>query len=335
MNFLLPLITVSLWAGNGIVNKLAAPIIAPGAIAFYRWFVALVILLPFCAYGVYRQWAVIKQWLPKLFCLSLLGMVFNQSFGYWAGHYTSATNMALITSMVPLFSLFFSVFLLNQAITMPALLGTLCSLFGVGVMVSQGNWSNLMAQGMNVGDGLMILASLSYGLYCVLLRRWQMPFGNWMMVFLQGTAAVVMLSPLWWLSDDTIPSQQAMPLIAYAAIAASVIAPWCWMKAINQVGVTQAAMYMNLMPIITAVLAAYTLNEELQRYHYVGGLLVIGGVLMLQQQERLMRRMARIWLAGKTKMGQEAEPPHEPQQAPVMADASVDKQAAMPTAKTV
>ncbi|GAL04094.1 metabolite transporter (DMT) superfamily [Photobacterium aphoticum] len=40
MFYLFPLLTVIIWSGNAIVNKLSVSVIDPGAISFYRWFFA-------------------------------------------------------------------------------------------------------------------------------------------------------------------------------------------------------------------------------------------------------------------------------------------------------
>ena len=113
MFYLLPFFTVAIWAGNAIVNKMAFSVIDPGAISFYRWFFALVALTPFLAKSVWRERAIIKPYLAKLAFLALLGMVLNQSLGYFAAATTSATNIALIISLVPLVSMFLSVPLLE------------------------------------------------------------------------------------------------------------------------------------------------------------------------------------------------------------------------------
>jgi len=85
-----------IWAGNAIVNKLSFGIIAPEAIAFYRWFFAMLVLTPFMLKPVLKKRRTIIPLLPKLATLAALGMVLNQSLAYFAAATTTATNMALI-----------------------------------------------------------------------------------------------------------------------------------------------------------------------------------------------------------------------------------------------
>lgn len=286
MFYLLPLLTVSIWAGNAIVNKLSFSVIDPGAISFYRWFFAMALLTPFMLRSVWRSRAVIRPYVPKLAFLALLGMVLNQSLGYFAAATTTATNMALIVSLVPLISMFLSVPLLGQRLLPLAIVGAVLSLSGLVLMLSHGDISNLLAQGITIGDGLVLLAALVYALYCVLLKRWQMPLTNWQSVYMQGILAIVMLIPLLLSSERVAITSESLPLIMYAAIPASVIAPWCWLIGIQRLGADSTAMFMNLMPVITAGIASVMLNEQLEAYHYIGGGMVLAGVILAQRKPK-------------------------------------------------
>lgn len=282
MNYLLPLFTVFIWGGNTIVTKLAASHIEPGAMSFYRWFVAVVLLSPFCLPSVVKQWHHVKPHLTKLAFLAMLGMVLNQSLGYYAGLTTTASNMALITSLVPLLSVFLSVPLLGKSISAVSILGGVLSLIGLSYMLGQGDMTYFLHQDMTPGDGLMLLAALCYAAYCVLLKRWKMPLSNWVIIYLQGVFALMMLFPLLVTSASPIPSSDALPLIAYAGIAASVLAPWMWVKSIDAIGADSSAMFMNLLPILAVTLASVLLGETMHFYHLVGGLMVITGVILSQ-----------------------------------------------------
>ncbi|EIW7479916.1 TPA: DMT family transporter [Vibrio parahaemolyticus] len=286
MVYLLPFFTVMIWGGNSIVNKMAASTIEPSAMSFYRWFVAMVLLTPFCLPAVIKQRHVIRPYLTKLAFLALLGMVLNQSLGYYAGLTTTASNMALITSLVPLISVFLSVPLLSKSVSMLSIVGGVISLGGLAFMLGHGDVTYFLHQDMTQGDSLMLLAALVYAAYCVLLKRWKMPFNSLTLVYMQGFFSVIMLTPLWLSSEQLLPSQEALPLIAYAGIAASIFAPLMWVKAIDLIGADSSAMFMNLMPVVSVALASTLLGEEIHVYHIIGGLMVISGVILSQIKVR-------------------------------------------------
>ncbi|EHH1026137.1 DMT family transporter [Vibrio parahaemolyticus] len=286
MVYLLPFFTVMIWGGNSIVNKMAASTIEPSAMSFYRWFVAMVLLTPLCLPAVIKQRHVIRPYLTKLAFLALLGMVLNQSLGYYAGLTTTASNMALITSLVPLISVFLSVPLLGKSVSMLSIVGGVISLGGLAFMLGHGDVTYFLHQDMTQGDSLMLLAALVYAAYCVLLKRWKMPFNSLTLVYMQGFFSVIMLTPLWLSSEQLLPSQEALPLIAYAGIAASIFAPLMWVKAIDLIGADSSAMFMNLMPVVSVALASTLLGEEIHVYHIIGGLMVISGVILSQIKVR-------------------------------------------------
>ncbi|QIA65308.1 EamA family transporter [Vibrio astriarenae] len=282
MIYLLPLMTVLIWGGNSIVNKLAATAIEPSAMSFYRWLVAMLILTPFCLSSVIKQWPTIKANLHKLATLAFLGMVLNQSLGYYAGLTTTASNMALITSLVPLISVFLSLPLLGKAISPLSVIGGAISLFGLAFMLGEGDVLFFTSQAVTQGDALMVIAAVVYGTYCVLLKRWQMPLSNWTMIYTQGVLAVLMLTPLWLSSEQLLPTKESLPLIAYAGILASIFTPWMWVKSIKRIGADSTAMFMNLLPVFAMILAATFLGEQIHHFHILGGTMVIGGVLLAQ-----------------------------------------------------
>ncbi|ELB2883333.1 DMT family transporter [Vibrio alginolyticus] len=297
MIYLLPFFTVMIWGGNSIVNKMAASAIEPSAMSFYRWFVAMVLLTPFCLPAIIKQRHIIRPYLAKLAFLALLGMVLNQSLGYYAGLTTTASNMALITSLVPLISVFLSVPLLGKSMSMLSIVGGVISLGGLAFMLGHGDITYFLHQDLTQGDSLMLVAAMVYAAYCVLLKRWKMPFSSLTLVYMQGFFSVLMLTPLWLSSEQLLPSQDALPLIAYAGIAASIFAPLMWVKAIDSIGADSSAMFMNLMPVVSVILASTLIGEKIYAYHIIGGLLVISGVILSQVKVRQRKPLSNSEIA--------------------------------------
>ena len=294
MNYLLPFFTVIIWGGNTIVNKMSVAVLEPSAMSFFRWFFAILFLTPFCLPSIIKARKVIKPYLTKLAFLALLGMVLNQSLGYYAGLTTTAANMSLISSLIPLFCIFISQPLLGKKISSINVIGAVISLLGLAFMLGKGDLLFIFHQAITVGDGLLIIAAIVYATYCVLLKRWKMPLSNWQLLYMQGLFSVIMLCPLWLTSNTLAPTIDSLPLIAYAAIAASIIAPWMWIKSIALIGADSSAIFMNLMPIIVLSLATFFLGEQLQHYHVEGGMMVISGVMLAQIKFRKKAQLQAI-----------------------------------------
>jgi drug/metabolite transporter (DMT)-like permease len=280
---LLPLLAVLIWSGNTVVSKMAAGAIAPAEINFYRWLLAALLLTPLALRGTLRNWPAIRPHLGKIVVLGLSGMVVYQGLGYYAAYLTTATHMGIIASLAPVMALALAVPLLGQRMSLGVLVGAALSIVGVLVVVSSGSLAQLLASGIGMGDGLMLLAMLAYTLYAVLLKKWRIHgVPALQLLYLQVLVAVIGLFPVYLFSAKTGLSAANVPLVLYAGVLASVLAPFLWMHAVANIGPSRATMFFNLLPLFTAVIAAVFLDETLALYHLAGGVLTVGGVLVAE-----------------------------------------------------
>ncbi|WP_413495463.1 DMT family transporter [Morganella psychrotolerans] len=292
-NLLFPLGAVLIWSINSVVSKLAAGAIDPGAISFYRWALALILLTPFLLLPVWRQRAVIKQHVWKLFILGLLGMGFYQSLAYYAAYTVSATFMGIINSLIPLLTVILSIPVLRIAPTIGIALGTILSLSGLTWLVSKGNPAELLTHGLGRGELLMFVAGLAYALYGVLAKRWSVPLPGIHSIYMQIVFGVILLIPVFLSADNVALTADNIGLVLYAGIAASIFAPLLWILGVTRLGANAASIFMNLAPILTAIIAAVFLKEELHSYHIIGGGVVLIGVILAQRLRTPLTQVLR------------------------------------------
>ncbi|MEO8818283.1 MAG: DMT family transporter [Paralcaligenes sp.] len=280
--FLYPFVAVVIWAVNTIVTKMAAGVIEPTAISFYRWFLAWLILTPFIWRSVARDWGKIRPLCPRLAVLGFLAMVVNQDLGYIAAQTTSATNMGIILSMMPVLTIGCAAWILGERPTRMMLAGAALSLLGLFILIAQGQPSRLLTQGIRVGDVLMLVAVFAYALYGVLLRYWAIPLSPWLSLYVQIVFGVLFQLPLFLLYPASPLTPESMSMILFAAVFASLFGPLLWIRGVQLLGPSRATLFMNLMPVLTAIIAIVFLKEKLHVYHVVGGLLAMAGVLVAQ-----------------------------------------------------
>ncbi|MRT01834.1 DMT family transporter [Ewingella americana] len=286
MNALFPLLAVLIWSINAVVSKASATAIDPAAISFYRWFLALITLTPFVLPSVIRNFKEIKQHWWKLLILGLLGMVLFQSLAYYAAHTVSALYIGIITSFIPLLTVLISLFVLSVVPTVGLALGGVLSLIGLVWLVSAGNPAQLLEHGIGSGEIMMFVASISYALYGVLTKRWAIPLPNWQSLYMQILFGVVLLLPNFLMTDNVQLNAHNIPLVAFAGIAASILAPFLWIQGVIRLGANKTSIFMNLAPIFTAVIAVIFLHEQLHSYHLIGGGITLLGVILAQRLRR-------------------------------------------------
>lgn len=284
INFLYPLTAVLIWAFNSIVNKLAADAIDPAAISFYRWLIAFVVISPFVIPSVIKQRQVIKPYLAKFLVLGALGMCLFQCLAYYAAQSISAGLMGVANGIIPLLTLILSLFILQTKLTLNLAIGCILSLIGLIWLVSNGQPLTLLSNGINQGEILILIAAISYALYGVLLKRWAIPVTPWASLYVQIFFGLLCLLPLFIIYTNSMAlTMQNIPLVLFAGIPASVIAPFVWMAGIRLLGAYKTSIFLNFSPIFTIIIATIWLNEPITLNFIAGSCLVLIGVLIAQR----------------------------------------------------
>jgi len=170
--YLLLSITALCWAGNAIIGRLAAGHIPPVTLAFLRWGLAFLIILPLAWKHLARDWPTIRVTLGTMILLSITGISAFTSLQYWSLEHTQALNTLLLQSAGPLFVAVWSLILLGVRLTLAQAAGIALSLTGVLVILLQGDLTALRSIAFNKGDIIFTVALAIFGLYSVMsLKR--------------------------------------------------------------------------------------------------------------------------------------------------------------------
>ena len=283
-----PFLAIVLWAGNVIVSRLAATAIAPAAITFYRLLLVLLVMTPFMVKPLWANRLQIRKNFWKLALGGFMSMVLFQSLSYRAAESTTATNMAIVTALIPLLTAILTTLLLREPVTVGMVAGGVVSFCGLLYVVGQGSVGAMLQHGVHAGDGLMLGAAFSFSLYGVLLRRWRMTVPAWQAIYVQAVSASILMLPFFL----RLPSGTAnldgttLPLIIYAGLGSSIALSFFWIEGIKHLGPNRCSIFINLLPVLTALLAIVWLGESLHIYHVIGGGLTLIGVLLAQLLHR-------------------------------------------------
>jgi drug/metabolite transporter (DMT)-like permease len=279
-------LTTLLWAGNAIAGKLAAGVISPVALTFARWLIACVAFYFLARPHLKNDWPTMRKSLPLLFALGALGFsAFN--FGlYWALHYTTAINVTIEQSAMPVLIIFANYLFFRIRITGLQAVGVLLTIIGVLVTATRGSPLAVFEIGINRGDAVMMLAVLLYGSYTVALRF--RPDIHWTsLMFVLTCSAAVFAVPFYAveiLRDGfRMPGPEAWAIIAYTAIFPSMVSQIFFIRGVAILGANRAGLFINLVPIFGALLAVLILGESFRPYHMVGLVLVLGGIAMAER----------------------------------------------------
>lgn len=275
------------WAGNALIARAFADSIAPFTLAFWRWCLALLVLLPFIALPLWRHRATLRHAGWRLLVVSALGICGYNSFLYSAAHSTVALNITLVNTCLPLAAYIGAGLLLGEWPAARAWLGMLVASVGLLLLLARGSWAALVGMSFNPGDLLMLVAVVDWALYTLLLRRWAGYFTEVPGIVLLGAmilCGVPMLLPLYLIELAGGSRLELTPgnlaAIGYTVLFASLLAYFLWNRGVAVLGAARASMSNYLMPLFTAVLGWLLLGEGLQPYHWVGGALIFAGLLL-------------------------------------------------------
>lgn len=282
--YALPIIAVLIWSLNITVTRYVAEFISPISISFYRWLIAFVLMTPFVILNVWKWRSEIRQHAWQLAILGACGMVFYQGLAYSAAHYTTATNMGIINAFTPIFTIFISMLILKEIPTRYAVMGGILSFLGLLYVMSQGSFQSLMHLAGHWGDFLMILAVFLYAFYGVFLKKWQLNIPLLTSLYVQiGFALLFHLPFVFALGLDPI-NPQNVGSVLYAGVFPSIVAPLVWMMAVQYIGPNRTSIFMNVMPVGTALIAFFWLNEAWTVYHTIGGMIILLGIALAQKR---------------------------------------------------
>lgn len=295
--YLLLTISSLTWGGNFVVGRYVYDQVPPIALSFWRWALALAVLLPFTFLITLRQRQLVARHWRLLATLGATGIAIFHIFVYQALHYTAAVNAALFLSTTPVFIVALSWVLLRDRLQARQGVGIVISLLGAVVIIMRGDIARLLQLQLNVGDLLMLAAVPNWALYSVLLRRLPPSFHPMTLVTVIALFGLAFLAPLygWELARgggfEVNPT--TVSAILYIGLFASVLAYICWNRGVAMVGANRAGLFMHLVPLFSAILGVVTLNEPVRLFHLIGATLIFAGIYLVTRAPPLLARVAR------------------------------------------
>lgn len=286
--FLLFLATLG-WGSNTIASRLAVGEVSPMLLIFFRWGFVVVILLSLYWRRMIDEWPIIRPRLKWLLIMGGCGLSLFNAFFYIAAHSTTAVNLGIIQSTMPGMILLGSFMFFGDRINGLQFSGLLLTLLGVGVIVTQGSFEQLMQLTFNHGDLLMIFACSFYAMYTVGLKSRPKISGMVMLAYF-SVAAFLMTIPLMifesFIYGTVMPGVKGFAIVFYIAIVPSFLSQIFFMRGVDLIGPGSAGLYANLVPIFSAIMAVLLLSEEFALFHLAAMLLVFGGIGLFEYQSR-------------------------------------------------
>ena len=271
------------WSFSFIWTRVAIESFQPVTLITLRLLIASILL--FIISKVSGKFQKIRREDYKWFIL----LAFFEPFMYYIGEtygltMIDSTLASVIISTIPLFAPILAYFLLKEKIAYANIIGILVSLCGVFFVIYEpidGVTANPF------GIALMFLAVFSAICYTTTLRKISTHYSTFNVILYQSFIGLIFFIPTFLITDfsgiETLKvSKDAIIALIMLSVFASVIAFVLFAGVVRKIGVARTNVFVNLIPVFTAIFAWWILNENLTLVKTVGIAVVVFGLFVCQ-----------------------------------------------------
>lgn len=273
-------IAVIFWAGTFIAGKYTANIINPITITFLRFLIASTILNVYLITRRKRVDININL-LKESTILAIIGMIIYHFFFYTALKYTTATNASLIAATNPFFTYILAIIFLKTKVERTKFIYIIIAFVGVATIIINWDFSSISNGAVNKGDLYMVSAVFLWASYSILVRKYIIKYDPIVLTASVFNIAFLLLIPFANYSQVSKLFQYDLNVILsifYMGIFPTVFGYLIQQFSIKEIGPERTNMFVNLVPVITIVLAVVILHESLNFMNIFSAIVVIGAV---------------------------------------------------------
>jgi drug/metabolite transporter (DMT)-like permease len=286
------LLVATAQVSNMILARGVAGSVPPFSIAFFRWSIVALGLLPVVLMALREKPGVLHGQTFGIVAAGFLGMFICGGPVYVAGVTTSAINLALIMALAPLVVLLFSFVSGREAIHRDQIIGMLLSLVGAALIITRGQAA--VGAGVATGDLLALLAMMAWAGYTLLQNRVGSGVSFLARIGLFAAAGALFSLPFaiheMWSAPSAAFSGRAALVYLFAGLVPGLFAYSAYAYLGGKFGAVSTSLSLYLGPIVSAVLSIVFLGEAPTMIHLIGGALSLGGMwLSLQAGENRPR----------------------------------------------
>ena len=273
------------WSGNFIVGKFAYLFeVPPLTLNFFRWVSVWLILIPFTYKEIYVNLSYIKKnWIV----ISFMGIITISTFNsvvYFALTYTQVINSVLVLSAIPAVTIVISSMMNVDRTNKFQLIGLSLSIIGIGAIISNADIQKIISLSFNKGDLWMLVCVFTWALYSTLLKKHKFKFSQFTLIQLMVSVGIIFLIPQYFYEQsiglELNFNKAFFAILFYVVIFPALAAYYCWQKGIEIVGPNRATMFIQLMPLLSAVMAIIIFREKFELYHLIGALFILTGIYL-------------------------------------------------------
>jgi drug/metabolite transporter (DMT)-like permease len=272
------------WGSSFLWIKIAVQEIGPFTLVGLRLLFGIIGLIAVAAYNRPRWPGTRRLW----WVLVVLGLT-NTAVPFvlisWGELFIDSAVAAVLNSTVPLFTMLIAhVFLSDDRITLPRIVGLLVGFSGVIVLLSRDLDFQSGLSGGVLGQGAVLLAALFYAGSGVFARRNTQGLSP----VVQALVPLVVADSAIWLAVPLTENPLTLPqlpltwiAILWLGLVGSCFAYLLYYYLLHSIGPTRTTLVTYVFPLVGVALGVIFLNELLDWHLFVGGSMVVGSIAVV------------------------------------------------------
>ena len=269
-----------------VMSKDLTSAMHPALILLIRGMIASVFYLVWL--GIFRRhklFSIEKKDIPIVIFLGILSVPINQFMLKIALSLTSAPNVSLIYSLIPVFVLIIAYYWLKEPVTWKKAVGISISLAGTFMLILEDGLD--IASDSFTGNIIIVIASISLAIYTVIGKPMARKYGAVYITAIAMLTGYLIYLPVFFLLQidinlSAVETGHWLELI-YLGIFSSCVGYIIWYYALTKIDAGKVAVFNNLQPFITTALAILFLDFYLSIYFIFSGIIIIAGIALTQR----------------------------------------------------
>jgi drug/metabolite transporter (DMT)-like permease len=225
---------------------------------------------------------------PALLAMGFVGVAFHQTLQAYALELTSATHTGWLIGLTPIWSALLARVWLGERLGPGKLAGLGFGFAGATLVVTGGRVApDVLALPATRGDALILLSTLNWALYTVMSHATVRRLGPTPATAGAFVFGGLLLAPVWaarsGLAELSGLSSQGWAAVLFLGLACSGLGYLFWFAALEHVEASRVSAFLYLEPLVTLAAARVLLGESVSPSVVFGGLLLLGGVALVQR----------------------------------------------------
>jgi drug/metabolite transporter (DMT)-like permease len=276
-----------IWGTGFLFGKWALDELSVGQLTLYRFLFASIGFAPITWRALRNpETRPARQDYTLILVAALLGVPVQFLIQFEGLARTTVSHASLMVGALPVLLGAGSALFAHERVNKSRWLALIASMIGAGLIAFGASSGEAGAQATLTGD-LLVALSLVAAVAWVLMSQRLMKSGRYSPLVASAyviTAGTLMLA-VWVLATEGAPpvhlSARTWASVVVLGLFATTLTTALWNWGLARVPASQAGVFINLEPVVGAILGVILLNDVLGSFAIVGGLLVIGAAVFV------------------------------------------------------